>query len=186
MTFKERFGIMIDSLIKVKPKFKGTAVLRKSFKKIVCPPHSEKDNRCFIAKMTLHNLEAYVLLDSGCMSDSISPEFTTSANLKAHELEEPVPLQLGTVGSCSKINFRLFTDFEIGKASGSHYFDIININRYDAILGTIFMRKHGITLDFDRDEVRIKGKVLNTIVEGESTFKQAHRHAMQPTCQKEE
>lgn len=134
----------------------------------------------------LHNLEAYVLLNSGCMSDSISPEFTTSANLKPHKLEEPVPLQLGTIRSHSKINFGLFADFEISKATSSHYFDVININRYDAILGTVFMRKHGITLDFDGDEVQIKGKVLETVLEGESTFRQACRHVMHPILPREE
>ncbi|KAF8220212.1 hypothetical protein L208DRAFT_1335129 [Tricholoma matsutake] len=89
--------------------------------------------------MKLHELEAFVLLDSGCTSDLISPEFAMSANLKAHELEELVPLQLGTVGSHSKINFELFTDFEIGEIKNTHYFDVVNIDRYDAILGTIFM-----------------------------------------------
>ncbi|KAF8220232.1 hypothetical protein L208DRAFT_1335014 [Tricholoma matsutake] len=112
--------------------------------------------------MVLHNLKAYVLLDSGCTTDSISPESAMSANLKAHELEEPVPLQLGTVGSCSKINFGLFTDFEIGGVENTHYFDVVNIDRYDAILGTMFMRKHGIVLDFECDEVHIKGKCLDT------------------------
>jgi hypothetical protein len=48
--------------------------------------------------MKIHDLEANVLLDSGCTSDSVSPEFTVSTNLKVHKLEEPVPLQLGTVG----------------------------------------------------------------------------------------
>ncbi|KAF8223395.1 hypothetical protein L208DRAFT_1316909, partial [Tricholoma matsutake] len=130
--------------------------------------------------MKLHELEAFILLDSGCTSDSISPEFTMSANLKAHKLEELVPLQLGTVGSCSKINFGLFTDFEIGEIKNNHYFDVVNINRYDAILSTVFMRKHRIVLDFERDEVCIKGKHLDTIIEGPNTFKQARRHAMCP------
>jgi hypothetical protein len=120
--------------------------------------------------MKLHNLEAFILLDSGCTSDSISPEFTTSTGLKVHELEKPVPLQLGTVGSRSKINFGLFTDFEIRRIKGNHYFDVVNIDRYDVILGTMFMRKHGIVLDFKCDEVRVKGKVQKTVVEGESTF----------------
>ncbi|KAF8226260.1 hypothetical protein L208DRAFT_1226040, partial [Tricholoma matsutake] len=124
--------------------------------------------------MKLHGLEAFVLPNSGCTSDSISPEFTMSVNLKAHKLEEPVPLQLGTVGSCSKINFGLFTDFEIGEIKNTHYFDVVNIDRYDAILGTVFMRKHSIVLDFKCDEVRIKGKHLNTIIEGPNTFKQAY------------
>ncbi|KAF8233778.1 hypothetical protein L208DRAFT_1225614, partial [Tricholoma matsutake] len=112
--------------------------------------------------MKLHELEAFVLLNSGCRSDLISPEFAMSVNLKAHKLEEPVPLQLGTVGSCSKINFRLFTDFEIGEVKNNHYFDVVNINRYDAILGTVFMRKHGIVLDFERDKVCVDD--LNNIL----------------------
>ncbi|KAF8221138.1 hypothetical protein L208DRAFT_1329897, partial [Tricholoma matsutake] len=115
------------------------------------------------------------LLDSGCMSDSISPEFAMSVNLKAHELGELVPLQLGTIGSHLKINFVLFANFEIGKATGSHYFDVVNIDRYDTILGTIFIRKHGIILDFECDEVQIKGKVLKTIIEGKSMFYQAEK-----------
>ncbi|KAF8224849.1 hypothetical protein L208DRAFT_1308881 [Tricholoma matsutake] len=110
----------------------------------------------------LHNLKAYILLNSSCTTDSISPEFAMSANLKAHELEEPVPLQLGTVGSCLKINFGLFTNFEISGVVNTHYFDVVNINRYDAILGTMFMRKHSIVLDFERDKVCIKGKHLDT------------------------
>jgi hypothetical protein len=101
--------------------------------------------------MKLHNLEAFVLLNSGCMSDLVSPEFAMSVNLKAHELEESVPLQLGTVGSCLKINFRLFTNFEISKMKDNHYFDVVNIDRYNVILGTMFMRKHGITLDSEHD-----------------------------------
>ncbi|KAF8225953.1 hypothetical protein L208DRAFT_1032312, partial [Tricholoma matsutake] len=109
----------------------------------------------------LHNLKAYILLDSGCTTDSISPEFTMSANLKAHELEEPVPLQLGTVGSHSKINFGLFTNFEISGVENIHYFDVVNIDRYDAILGTMLMRKHGIT-----------------VIEGPNTFMQARWHAI--------
>jgi hypothetical protein len=91
-----------------------------------------------------------------------------------------VPLQLGTVGSRSKINFGLFTSFEIGKAIGNHYFNVVNIDRYDAILGTVFMRKHSIVLDFERDEVHVQGTILETVIEGESTFRQARRYAMRP------
>ena len=128
--------------------------------------------------MKLHNLEAFVLLDSQCTSDSISLEFAMSANLKAHELEEPVPLQLGTVGSHSKINFGLFADFELSSKKGSHYFDVVNIDRYDVILGTEFMRKHGVALDFDLDEVRVRGKVLDTVVKSESMICQVRSYAM--------
>ncbi|KAF8238051.1 hypothetical protein L208DRAFT_1243969 [Tricholoma matsutake] len=120
--------------------------------------------------MRIHSLEANVLLDSGCTSDSVSPEFTVSANLKVHELEELIPLQLGMVKSRSKINFGLFSDFELQDLRGNHYFDVVNLNRYDTIIGTMFMRKHGIVLDFEHDEVCLKGKAVPTIIESERTF----------------
>jgi hypothetical protein len=44
----------------------------------------------------------------------------------------------------------------------------------------VFMRKHGMILDFECDKVCIKGKVLETVVEGESTFWQIDRYAMWP------
>jgi hypothetical protein len=56
----------------------------------------------------------------------------------------------------------------------------------DVILSTMFMRKHSITLDFKCDEVQGKGTILDTIIEGPNTFKQARRHAMQPHPPKDE
>ncbi|KAF8230132.1 hypothetical protein L208DRAFT_1283052 [Tricholoma matsutake] len=122
--------------------------------------------------MKIHGLEANVLLDSGCTSDSVSPEFTIPANLKVHELEEPMPLQLGMVGTRSKINFGLFVEFELGNLSENHYFNVINIDQYDTIIGTVFMQKHGIVLDFEQDKVWLQGHDLQTIVESASTFQQ--------------
>ncbi|KAF8234460.1 hypothetical protein L208DRAFT_1053201, partial [Tricholoma matsutake] len=106
--------------------------------------------------MKIHGLKANILLDSGCTADSVSPEFIMSANLKVHELEEPVPLQLGMVGSQSKINFGLFAEFKLGTIISKHYFDVINLDRYDAIIGTVFMRKHGIILGFERDQYAMR------------------------------
>ncbi|KAF8228439.1 hypothetical protein L208DRAFT_1032551, partial [Tricholoma matsutake] len=102
--------------------------------------------------MKIHGLEANVLLDSGCTADLVSPEFTVSANLKVHELEDPVPLQLGTVGSRSKINFRLFAEFELGTIRANHYFNVINLDRYDAIVGRCHCGKYGLILDFKQDQ----------------------------------
>ncbi|KAF8237567.1 hypothetical protein L208DRAFT_1038285, partial [Tricholoma matsutake] len=110
--------------------------------------------------MKIHGLKANVLLDSGCTSDSMSPEFMVSANLKVHELEEPIPLQLGQ----GRVGPKLILDYSLSlNFMGEHYFNVVNLNRYDAIVRTVFMRKHGIILNFECDEVRLKGKVLFTI-----------------------
>ncbi|KAF9499544.1 hypothetical protein BDN71DRAFT_1367581, partial [Pleurotus eryngii] len=47
------------------------------------------------------------LLDSGCTTDSISPEYMNVEKIPYGHLKEPILLQLGTIGSSSKINFGL-------------------------------------------------------------------------------
>ena len=46
------------------------------------------------------------------------------------------------------INYRTHVTIKIGHKMVKEYFDIANIEHYDAILGTPFLRKMGIVLDF--------------------------------------
>ena len=41
------------------------------------------------------------------------------------------------------------------------YFDIINIDYYDAILGTPFLRKHEVIIDFVTNCLRVKDKIVH-------------------------
>ena len=40
------------------------------------------------------------------------------------------------------------------------YFNIINIDYYDAILGTPFLRKHKVIIDFMNNCLRLKDKII--------------------------
>ena len=60
----------------------------------------------------------------------------------------------------------------------SHYFNIVNINRYDVVLGTIFMRKHRIVLDFELDQIRHHEQVLPVLGKGTDQYLQVCRQAM--------
>jgi hypothetical protein len=46
------------------------------------------------------------------------------------------------------INYGSNTTIKFGRKWYDEYFDVANIEYYDAILGTSFLRKLGITLDF--------------------------------------
>ena len=46
------------------------------------------------------------------------------------------------------INYRTQATIKIGHKVVKEYFDIANVEYYDAILGTPFLRKMGIVLDF--------------------------------------
>jgi hypothetical protein len=70
--------------------------------------------------------------------------------MKTFALEQPIALQLACIGSRSTINYGTNTTikFKFGRNWYDEYFNVANVEYYDVILGTPFLRKLGITLDF--------------------------------------
>lgn len=128
------------------------------------------------ALVKVNSLEAYALLDSGSMTMLITHDFTQVAKLKVTQLENPVPLQLGMVGSHSMINFGTRTRLELGPIiENDAYLDVVNIDRYDMIIGTPFMRKHGLVLDFKRNILSVQDDVVGTLTMGQEDLMLAKR-----------
>jgi hypothetical protein len=63
-------------------------------------------------------------------------------------LEQPINLQLTVVGSHSIVNYGTCGQLKFGVNISDEYFDITNVDYYDIILGTPFLTKWGISLDF--------------------------------------
>ena len=78
-------------------------------------------------------------------------------------LADPHILQLGKVGSRSIIKFGADVAITITKQSYPSYVDIANFDRYDMIIGTPFMRKHGVLLDFKKNRVIIDDTILPAV-----------------------
>jgi hypothetical protein len=152
------------------PAAKHPITLCKSSQKLTWPVREPKENQCFVTLVEIHGQPAVALLDSGCTTDAILPELANVMRMKVHELTEQVPLQLGMAWSQSKINYGVNTHIVYGPIKMDHYFDVININRYDAILGTLFMHRHGIVLDFKLNQVRRKNKQLFALEEGGDSY----------------
>ena len=71
--------------------------------------------------------------------------------------------QLGTVGSQSIIKFGANIAITIAKQSYPLYVDIANFNRYDMIIGTPFIRKHSVLVDFKKNCVIIDDTILPAV-----------------------
>ena len=78
----------------------------------------------------------------------ISPDYVRAMGIPTFKLESPVGLQLACVGSKSMINYGARSSIVFGNRHIEEYFDVANIDYYDVILGTPFLRRLGITLDF--------------------------------------
>lgn len=119
------------------------------------PKRVHEAQRTLCAEIPINGIKALVLFDSGCTTDSITPEFAYLCKAGRIDLKEPVGLQLGTKGSRTKINFGAQAELTLGKIRAPHYFDVVDIDKYDVILGTVSCRKYGIVLDFANDRVLV-------------------------------
>jgi hypothetical protein len=134
------------------------------------PSRLRKDLACLSAQLDIAGTLAYMLFDSGSNIDSITPEFAKATNCKSIKLDEQITLQLGCVGSCSKINYGTRAPVNFGGIKGHVYFDQANLDRYDGVTGTPFMNKHGIVLDFANREIQFPN---NRVIKALSTIEEA-------------
>ncbi|KAI0026949.1 hypothetical protein K488DRAFT_63653 [Vararia minispora EC-137] len=118
--------------------------------------------------MPLGGLNTYLLLDSGSTGSSLTPEFVRVSGLHPFALEEPIPLFLGCADSRSTIQFGATASVDFGPVqSPNEDFDVVNIDRYDGIIGVPFLKRHRFVLDFAKWEVRVNDHVLPLLQVGE-------------------
>ena len=121
------------------------------------------DNRTLAGYWEINGVKAHCLLDSRSEGVLLSLEFTRAMGIKTFALEKPIALQLACIGSQSMINYGTHATIKIGPKIVEEYFDIANMEHYDAILGTPFLRKMGIVLDFRSPGMaRIGNEVIPT------------------------
>ena len=140
--------------------------------KIDRPRRSKAYESCLATYVEINGMEAFTLFDSGSSADVISPDFARVSETRIHTLDKPVPLQLGTVGSRASINYGVRTSIEFGSRKEERYYlDVVNIDRYDAILGAPFMRKFGVRLDFESNVIIIGDMMIRALLpEEEATL----------------
>lgn len=119
------------------------------------PKRDPKRQGTLAAEVLINGVKAYTLFNSGSTTDSITPEFAHVTKAPKITLEEQVTLQLGCVGSRSKICYGMLVPITLGRINKKAYFDVVNLDRYDCIIGTPFMSEHKISLDFGRKVIII-------------------------------
>ena len=122
---------------------------------------------CFMVHVKVNGCEALTMVDTGSTTNFVSPAFATVAKLAAFTLESQLALQLGCVGSQSKITHGAHAPVHIGNVTHDTYFDVANIDWYDCILGLPFLRNNRVHLDFGEDILKIEGHSVPNLIEAE-------------------
>ncbi|TBU22659.1 hypothetical protein BD311DRAFT_597375, partial [Dichomitus squalens] len=103
----------------------------------------------------INGVPAYTLIDTGCTMVAMSPGQAFISKADRIDLQEQMSLQLGTKGSRTRINHGARAMIKVGSMSEPCYFDVVDIDRYDVVLGTPFLKKHNVVLDFKNRSVKI-------------------------------
>ena len=105
--------------------------------------------------MKIGGTKAHCLLDTGCEGVMVAADYARAAGLRLRKLAKPVTLQLACQGSKSMINHGLTAPINVAGQNAEEYFDVANIDYYDAILGVPFLRRFKITLNFGTNEILV-------------------------------
>ena len=111
-------------------------------KDCVRPLCFHNDYRAISVFWGIGDIKAYCLINNGCKGVIISPEFTRAAKIKTFALEKPIGIQLAVTGSKSVINYGTNSTINVNGNELKEYFDVVNIDYYDDILGTLFLKKY--------------------------------------------
>ena len=103
---------------------------------------------CITIEAMIHGCCALTMIDMGSTGNFISPVFAMVTHLSMFPLEQQLTLQLGCVGSRSRITHGACAQLAVGAFSAQIYFDIVNIDCYDCILGIPFLRQNATIVDF--------------------------------------
>ena len=127
------------------------------------PTISQEERECLVSWITISDLAAWALWDSGSTTTGITPAFAELTKVKVDTLQDPHVLQLETVGSRFIIKYGADVMILVAKLKTTTYVDIANFDHYDMIVGTPWMRKHKVVLDFDTNRVIINGMPIMAI-----------------------
>ena len=109
--------------------------------------------KCITHYVKVNGVKALALFDSGSSVNAVSADFAVVAKLDTFPLQKAIPLQLGCSGSRSMINYGAKADWELGSHRSNCYFDVVNIDHYDIILGVPFLVENKVMLDFQNEAV---------------------------------
>ncbi|KAG6873972.1 hypothetical protein C0992_008183 [Termitomyces sp. T32_za158] len=131
--------------------------LRKAPGKLARPVVRREDKECLASYVEVNGHKAWTLWDSGSTTTGVTPQFCQVHNIYVSELKEPLLLQLGTVGSQAAVQFGMQATVACTGMTTREYMDVANFDRYDMIVGTPYMRKHHVILDFEKNKIVVGG-----------------------------
>lgn len=133
------------------PAIQRNAAVTKDFTRVLPKP--------LVVVVHINGRPARALIDSGSLADFMSLTLAEQLRVPLKQLEKPLTIQLAVQGSRSKVNYGANTRFQYQGIDAQRYFDVINLQNYDLILGTPFLFQHQVTIGFNSPRVVVGSQI---------------------------
>jgi hypothetical protein len=115
------------------------------------------------ALVTINGVKAYTCWDSGSELDAISPDFLRALGIKPRPRESTLKIRLGTKGSKSATSYEVRQTLGFEPSKIEHPLDVVNLDRWDLILGNVFCNMYGVVLDYNTRTIRFGNTVIKAM-----------------------
>ncbi|TCD60760.1 hypothetical protein EIP91_009541 [Steccherinum ochraceum] len=127
------------------------------------PRRPRKRGRCMTCKIMIDGHEALALWDTGSTMEAVNAAFIAAHGIKAFELLKVLQFQMGCSGSRGKINYGCNVKLGLGSRTEDVYFDVINLDHYDVVLGVGFLTQVGAILNFKDGFIQIDEEIFRPL-----------------------
>jgi hypothetical protein len=143
-------------------------------------PHPKvRIRRCPTAVLTVNGVEAFVCFDLGSELDTISPNFVRAIGIKPIAKDTSVKIRLATKGSTSMTLYKVKVNLDLGNATMDHPLEILNLDRWDMILGSYFCECYNVHIDYENKTIKIGETMINALSKDEEASTQKTMYGAQ-------
>ena len=125
------------------------------------------------ALVKINGIEAYMWWDTGSELDTISPDFTQATGIKPKPKESTLRIHLGTKGSSASTSYEVTPILDLGNTRINHMLDVVNLDRWDLLLGNPFCNQYGVVLNYKNCTIHFSNTMINALLHEEEAA--AHR-----------
>jgi hypothetical protein len=122
---------------------------------------------CPTAVLKVNGVEAFVCFDSGSELDAISPDFVRAIGIKPIAKDISIKIRLATKGSTSMTSYKVEVNLDLGDATMDHPLEILNLDRWDMILGSYFCEHYNVHIDYENKTIKIGKTTINALLKDE-------------------
>jgi len=106
---------------------------------------------------------AYTCWDTGAELDCISPDFTRAIGIRATPKKVALKIRLGAKGSTTMSTYEAKAQLDFGNVHLEHLVDVVNISRWDLIMGSPFCNKYKVILNYEDRTIRFGDTVITAL-----------------------